>query len=136
MLRMTSRAWVAIVEGVDGKIFAEFGSTICFRDAEYSNGYVSVQTSGETTVQLITVIHYAKNKDEENGRKVHVYIRSFLTHKEYNDPPYVKNGDLGSLVQNEYSSSADPAKNDCEGRSPHVIHNDKRTGSVYKRPLN
>ena len=34
---------------------------------------------------MVTVIHYAK---ERNGKLTmgHVYIRSFLTHKEYDDP--------------------------------------------------
>jgi hypothetical protein len=34
--------------------------------------------------RLITVIHYAKTIDEKRTEG-HVYIRSFLTHKEYND---------------------------------------------------
>lgn len=32
---------------------------------------------------LVTVIHYAKTERRTHG---HVYIRSFLTHKEYDNP--------------------------------------------------
>src|SRR5882762_6168812 len=35
-------------------------------------------------LQAITVIHYAKTTDEKRTEG-HVYMRSFLTHKEYND---------------------------------------------------
>ena len=35
--------------------------------------------------RLITVIHYAKTTNERRTEG-HVYIRSFLTHREYDDP--------------------------------------------------
>ena len=54
-----------------------------FRDADYIDGYV-VFNIRRNRFRLITVIHYAKTTDEKRT-KGHVYIRSFLTHKEYND---------------------------------------------------
>jgi len=76
------KAWVAIVEGVRWNNFAEVRLT--FRDADYINGYV-VFNIRRNRYRLITVIHYAKTTDEKRTEG-HVYIRSFLTHKEYNDP--------------------------------------------------
>ena len=55
-----------------------------FRDADYINGYV-IFNIGRNRYRLITVIHYAKTTDEKRTEG-HVYIRSFLTHKQYNDP--------------------------------------------------
>jgi len=76
------KAWVAIVEGVRWHNFAEVRLT--FRDADYINGYV-VFNIRRNRYTLITVIHYAKTTDGKRTEG-HVYIRSFLTHKEYNDP--------------------------------------------------
>ena len=75
------KAWVAIVEGVRWHNFAEV--RLMFRDADYINGYV-VFNIRRNRYRLITVIHYAKTTDEKRTEG-HVYIRSFLTHKEYND---------------------------------------------------
>jgi lipid-binding SYLF domain-containing protein len=55
-----------------------------FRDADYVRGYV-VFNIRRNRYRLITEIHYAKTTDEKRTLG-HVYIRSFLTHKEYNDP--------------------------------------------------
>ena len=76
------KAWVAIVEGVRWHNFAEV--RLMFRDADYINGYV-VFNIRRNRYRLITVIHNAKTTDEKRTEG-HVYIRSFLTHKEYNDP--------------------------------------------------
>jgi len=54
-----------------------------FRDADYINGYV-VFNIRRNRYRLITVIHYAKTTKERQTQG-HVYIRSFLTHKEYDD---------------------------------------------------
>ena len=75
------KAWVAIVEGVRWHNFAEV--RLMFRDADYINGYV-VFNIRRNRYRLITVIHYAKTTDEKRTEG-HVYIRSFLTHLEYND---------------------------------------------------
>ena len=84
-----------------------------FRDADYINGYV-VSNIRRNRYRLITVIHYAKTTDEKRTEG-HVYIRSFLTHKEYNTT--IPGNGIGDLVQNEYSSRR-PGENDCQGRSP------------------
>ena len=77
------KAWVAIVEGVRWHNFAE--ARLMFGDADYINGYV-VFNIRRNRYRLITVIHYAKTTDEKQTEG-HVYnIRSFLTHKEYDDP--------------------------------------------------
>ena len=76
------KAWVAVVERVPWHSFAEVRSM--FRDADYVRGYV-VFNIRRNRYRLIAVIHYAKTTDEKHTQG-HVYIRSFLTHKEYNDP--------------------------------------------------
>ena len=75
------KAWVAIVEGVRWHNFAE--ARLMFGDADYINGYV-VFNIRRDRYRLITVMHYAKTTDEKRTEG-HV-IRSFLTHKEYDDP--------------------------------------------------
>jgi mRNA interferase HigB len=75
------KAWVVIVEGVRWHNFAEVPRM--FRDADYIDGYV-VFNIRRNRFRLITVIRYAKTTDAKR-REGHVYIRSFLTHKEYND---------------------------------------------------
>jgi mRNA interferase HigB len=54
-----------------------------FRDADCIDGY-GVFNIRRNRFRLITVIHYAKTTDEKRTER-HVYIRSFLRHKEYND---------------------------------------------------
>ncbi len=76
------KAWVAIVEGVRWHNFAEV--RLMFRDADYVNGYV-VFNIRRNRYRLITVIHFAKTTDARRTEG-HVYIRSLLTHKDYNDP--------------------------------------------------
>jgi mRNA interferase HigB len=76
------KAWVAIVEGVRWHNFAKV--RLMFRDADYINGYVIFDIR-RNRYRLITVIHYAKTTDEKRTEG-HVYIRSFLTRKEYSDP--------------------------------------------------
>ena len=71
-------AWAKIVEAVRWHSFPEVSST--FKDADYVNGYV-VFNIRRNRYRLITVIHYAKIQTEG-----HVYIRSLLTHKQYENP--------------------------------------------------
>lgn len=54
-----------------------------FRDADYVDGYV-VFNIRQNRYRLITVIHYAKTT-QERQTEGHIYIRSFLTHKEYDN---------------------------------------------------
>ena len=73
------RAWVAIVESVRWHKFFEVRGV--FKDADDVDGYV-VFNIRHNRYRLITVIHYAKTA-KERQTEGHVYIRSFLTHKEY-----------------------------------------------------
>ena len=75
-------AWTGIVESVLWHNFAEVREM--FKDADYVNGYV-VFNIRRNRYRLITVIHYAKTTEERQTER-HVYIRSFLTHKEYDNP--------------------------------------------------
>jgi mRNA interferase HigB len=73
------KAWVGIVEGARWHNFAEVRGM--FKDADLVDGYV-IFNIRQNRYRLITVIHYAKTTDGMQT-KGHVYIRSFLTHKEY-----------------------------------------------------
>jgi mRNA interferase HigB len=74
-------AWLKIVESVRWHSFEEVRRW--FREADYVAGYV-IFNIRRNRYRLITVIHYAKTT-EEKRTDGHVYIRSFLTHKEYDD---------------------------------------------------
>lgn len=75
-------AWASIVEAVRWHNFAEVREM--FKDSDYVDGYV-VFNIRRNRYRLITVIHYAKTT-EERQTEGHVYVRSFLTHKEYDNP--------------------------------------------------
>jgi mRNA interferase HigB len=75
------KAWISIVENIRWHNPAEVRST--FKDADFVDDYV-VFDFRHNRYRLITVIHYAKTIDERKTEG-HVYIRSFLTHKEYNN---------------------------------------------------
>jgi mRNA interferase HigB len=75
------KAWIVIVEAVRWRSFAEVRSG--FKDADLVNGY-SIFNIRQNRYRLITVIHYAKTT-EERRTDGHIYIRSFLTHKEYDN---------------------------------------------------
>ncbi len=75
------KAWVSIVEAVRWRNFAEVRKM--FKDADSVDGYV-IFNIRRNRYRLITVVHYAKT-DGAVKTKGHVYIRSFLTHKQYDD---------------------------------------------------
>jgi mRNA interferase HigB len=75
-------AWTSIVETVRWHNFPEVRNT--FKDADSVGDYVIFNVRNNR-YRLITVIHYAKTTDEKLT-KGHVYIRSFLTHKQYDNP--------------------------------------------------
>ena len=75
------RAWKAVVEAVRWHSIAEVRGI--FKDADPVDGYV-VFNVRHNRYRLITVIHYAKTTSKMQT-KGHIYIRSFLTHKEYNN---------------------------------------------------
>ncbi len=68
-------AWLAIVTRVRWKSFSEVRGS--FLDADMVDGHV-VFDIRRNRYRLITVIHFAKE-----GTVGHIYIRSFLTHKVY-----------------------------------------------------
>jgi mRNA interferase HigB len=75
------QAWTGIVEAVRWRNFEEVRGM--FRDADLVDGY-AVFNIRHNRYRLITIIHYAKTM---GGRRTegHIYIRSFLTHKEYDN---------------------------------------------------
>ena len=72
------KAWTAIVEAIRWHSFDEVRRT--FKDADFVDGYV-IFNIRHNRYRPITVIHYAKTT-EERQTEGHVYIRSFVTHKE------------------------------------------------------
>lgn len=74
-------AWRKIVKAARWRNFVEIRQT--FKDADAAKGYV-IFNIRQNNYRLITVIHYSRQRD---GRLTegHVYIRSFLTHKEYDN---------------------------------------------------
>ncbi len=76
------RAWQPIVKAARWRKFADVKSI--FKDADNVNGYV-IFDFRNNRYRLVTVIHYVKMV-EGKQTKGHVYIRSFLTHKEYDNP--------------------------------------------------
>jgi mRNA interferase HigB len=75
------KAWISIVEISRWHNFNEVRQV--FKDADSVDGYV-VFDFRNNRYRLITVIHYAKTTDDKKTEG-HVYIRSFLTHKEYDN---------------------------------------------------
>lgn len=76
------KAWIAIVEAIRWHNFAEVHAT--FKDADYVNGYV-IFNIRQNRYRFITVIRFAKTTRELQTHG-HVYIRSFLTHRQYDNP--------------------------------------------------
>ena len=74
-------AWVGIVEAARWHNFTEIRSW--FKDADTVDGYV-IFNIRQNRYRLITVVHYAKTA-RRMQTEGHIYIRSFLTHKEYNN---------------------------------------------------
>ncbi len=76
------KAWFAIAKSARWKNFVEVRHA--FADADSVDDYV-VFNIRQNRYRLITIIHYSR---EKNGRVTegHLYVRSFLTHKEYDNP--------------------------------------------------
>ncbi|GGH04852.1 type II toxin-antitoxin system HigB family toxin [Silvibacterium dinghuense] len=72
-------AWSTIVASVRWHRFAEVREV--FPDADQVDGYV-IFNIRHNRYRLVTVIHYAKTARGQQTEG-HVYIRSFLTHREY-----------------------------------------------------
>ena len=75
------KTWVRLIEAVRWHNFAKLRGM--FSDANSVDGYV-VFNIRQNRYRLITVVHYAKTADGKQTEG-HVYIRSFLTHKEYDN---------------------------------------------------
>ena len=75
------RAWYWILRDARWRNFAEVRQT--FADADYIDGYV-IFNIRQNRYRLITIIHYAREKDDRTTMG-HIYIRAFLTHREYNN---------------------------------------------------
>ncbi len=75
------KACTTIVEAVRWHNFDDLRGM--FKDADFVDGYVMFNIRHHR-YRLMTVIHYAKKTDERQTQG-HVYIRSFLTHKQYDN---------------------------------------------------
>ena len=75
------RDWYKIVTNARWKSLLEVRQV--FPDADAVDGYV-VFNIRQNRYRLITVIHYSREK-EDRLTEGHAYIRSFLTHKLYNN---------------------------------------------------
>ena len=74
-------SWVAVVKEVRWHNFPELRGT--FKDADSVKGYV-IFNIRQNRYRLVTIIHYAREK-EDRVTMGHIYIRSFLTHRQYDN---------------------------------------------------
>jgi mRNA interferase HigB len=75
-------AWRKIAKAARWRNFVEVRQV--FKDADDVKGYV-IFNMLQNRYRLVTIIHYSRKK---GGRVTegHIYIRSFLTHKQYDNP--------------------------------------------------
>ena len=73
------RAWFRIANDARWRNFVEVREH--FKDADHVDGYVIFKIR-LNRYRLVTIVHYAR---EREGRRTagHIYIRAFLTHREY-----------------------------------------------------
>lgn len=76
------KAWVVIVKGVRWHNVLEVRTA--FKDADNVKGYV-IFNIRQNRYRLVTIIHYARTTNQKRTQG-HIYIRSLLTHKEYDNP--------------------------------------------------
>jgi mRNA interferase HigB len=72
-------AWFGIAKDVRWQNFVEVRQV--FKDADDVDGYV-IFNIRRNRYRLVTIIHYAREK-EGQITEGHIYIRSFLTHQQY-----------------------------------------------------
>jgi mRNA interferase HigB len=78
---MEIRAWYRIAHEARWRNFVEVRQT--FKDVDSVKGY-AIFNLRRNRYRLVTVIHYSR---EREGRitEGHIYIRSFLTHRQYDN---------------------------------------------------
>jgi mRNA interferase HigB len=76
------KKWRRIVRAARWRTLEEVRTI--FKDADDMNDYV-IFNIRHNRYRLVTVVHYVKTREGKQA-KGHVYIRSFLTHKEYDNP--------------------------------------------------
>jgi mRNA-degrading endonuclease HigB of HigAB toxin-antitoxin module len=111
------KSWTAIMAAVRWHNVQDVRGM--FKDADIVDGHL-VFNFRHNRYRLITIVHYAKTKaSSARPTEGHVYIRSFLTHKEYESR---SNWDrmYGTIMS---TILADPAEMIAHG-APRVIHND------------
>jgi mRNA interferase HigB len=77
-------AWRKIVKAQRWQNFMEVRQV--FKDADAAKGYV-IFNIRQNRYRLVTIIHYSREKEGRPTER-HVYVRSFLTHKEYDNPAW------------------------------------------------
>ena len=73
--------WRKIAKAARWRNFMEVRQV--FKDADDVGGYV-IFNIRQNRYRLVTVIHYSREKDDRTTEG-HIYIRSFLTHKQYDN---------------------------------------------------
>jgi mRNA interferase HigB len=72
-------AWYKVAKTSRWRNFVEVRQA--FTDADFVDGYV-IFNIRRNRYRLVTIIHYSREKDDRLTEG-HIYIRSFLTHQEY-----------------------------------------------------
>jgi mRNA interferase HigB len=75
-------AWHKIAKAARWRNFLEVRQV--FKDADDVKGHV-IFNFRQNRYRLVTIIHYSRRKDG-GTTEGHIYIRSFLTHKQYDNP--------------------------------------------------
>jgi mRNA interferase HigB len=75
-------AWRKIAKAARWRNFVEVRQV--FKIADNVKGYV-IFSIRENRYRLVTIIHYSREKDDRITEG-HIHIRSFLTHKQYENP--------------------------------------------------
>jgi mRNA interferase HigB len=76
------KAWRKIAKAARWRNFVEVRQV--FKDADDVKGYV-IFNFRQNRYRLVTIIHYSREKDDRITEG-HIYIRSFLTHQQYENP--------------------------------------------------
>jgi mRNA interferase HigB len=81
-------AWGKIAKAARWRNFVEVRQV--FMDADEVKGFVIFNLL-QNRHRLVTIIHYSRGKDG-GTTEGHIYIRSFLTHKQYDHPAHWDKG--------------------------------------------